>query len=179
MFSWRGTFDKHFEDGADDPSTPPYGGGETGGPTAPAPPPVSVGEQPPATGSRAQVAVAWARNQLGSDAYAGRCERFVESAYGAPPGTGYQSALQAASKLRLHEGPIGDAPAGALLYFGPKKNCPAGPRKYGHAGLSLGNGRMISALGTVKITDLNLKRNRVWQDAYLGWAKAPRRWPGR
>lgn len=29
VFQWRGTFDKHFEDGADDPSTPLYGSGPT------------------------------------------------------------------------------------------------------------------------------------------------------
>lgn len=40
-FGWRGTFDKHFEDGADDPSTPPYGSG-----TSPETPPA---EEPPAS----------------------------------------------------------------------------------------------------------------------------------
>jgi Ca2+-binding RTX toxin-like protein len=44
QFAWRGTFDKHFEDGADDPSIPPYGGttpAET--PPPETPPPVTVG----------------------------------------------------------------------------------------------------------------------------------------
>jgi hypothetical protein len=30
VFGWHGTFDKHFDDGAEHPSDPPYGGGTTG-----------------------------------------------------------------------------------------------------------------------------------------------------
>lgn len=46
-FGWRGTFDKHFEDGADDPSNPPYGSA-----TTPTEPTTTTDEEPPPTACR-------------------------------------------------------------------------------------------------------------------------------
>jgi hypothetical protein len=113
----------------------------------------------------------WARTQLGSTIWAYRCERFIEEAYG----TRYifKSAWVAAQHVALYHTPITAAPAGALVFFGPD----SANRGYGHVGLSLGDGRMISALETVQITDV--PHSRYWSSLYRGWAYAPASWPGR
>jgi cell wall-associated NlpC family hydrolase len=127
--------------------------------------------------AKAKAAVAWARGQLGSEAWAGKCEAFVERAYGVPPGRGFRSALAASKALDLHTSPLAEAPAGAVLYFDPSRNCTAARPGYGHAGLSLGGGKMISALGRVTVTDA--ARTATWRNAYIGWAYPPTAWPGR
>ncbi len=116
-------------------------------------------------------AVQWARTQLGSTIWAYRCERFVEEAYG----TRYifASAWVAAQHVTLHHSAVTTAPPGALVFFGPD----SANRGYGHVGLSLGGGKMISALETVQITDI--PKSPYWSSLYLGWAYAPASWPGR
>jgi hypothetical protein len=116
-------------------------------------------------------AVAWARTQIGSAVWAYRCERFIEEAYG----TRYQftSASDAARHLPLHSGAVTSVPPGSLVYFGPDRF----NRGYGHVGLSLGHGLIISALDTVQVTDV--AHSRYWRTLYVGWADAPPAWPGR
>jgi hypothetical protein len=116
-------------------------------------------------------ALEWAHTQLGSKIWAYRCERFVEEAYG----TRYifQSAWIAAQHVALHHAPITSAPPGTLVFFGPD----SANRGYGHVALSLGAGKMISALETVQITDV--PKSRYWSSLYRGWAYAPAAWPGR
>ena len=116
-------------------------------------------------------ALAWAKTQLGSSIWAWRCERFVEESYG----TRYQfaTAWSAANQLGLHAQPITQAPAGSLVFFGPD----GANHGYGHVGLSLGNGEMISALATVRMTDV--RTSPYWSSLYRGWADAPAGWPGR
>jgi hypothetical protein len=122
-------------------------------------------------GERAAGALTWVRSQLGQTIWAFRCERFVEEAFG----TRYQfeSAWDAAKNLRLHRGSIRSAPVGSLVYFRPD----AVNDGYGHVGLSLGGGKMISALDTVQITDVS--ESPFWRSLYRGWANAPLTWPGR
>jgi hypothetical protein len=120
-------------------------------------------------------AIGWARAQRGTGVWASYCERFVEEAYGTRGQ--FDTAAEAASALaatgQLRRGPISQAPAGTLVYFRPN----AINHGYGHVGLSLGHGRMISALTTVSVTDVS--RSRYWRDLYVGWAPAPGDWPGR
>jgi NlpC/P60 family len=125
----------------------------------------------------ARAAIAWARRQLGSAAWAGRCEAFIERAYSAPQGTRYQSAFAAAKALHLHKTPITEAPPGAILFFGPSVNCPRAISAYGHAGLSIGGGKMINAQGAIVETDA--ATSEMWRRAYLGWAYPRASWPGR
>jgi cell wall-associated NlpC family hydrolase len=132
----------------------------------PVPPP-----KPPKVEVRA--ATAWADGQVGSEKWRGRCQRFVESAYGAK--TGYANANEAAEAIGLRSGSVISVPAGALIYFQP--NCPGATGKYGHVGLSLGNGKMVSALGEVTVTDL--RTSNRWRKAYSGWTYPPKSWPGR
>jgi NlpC/P60 family len=116
-------------------------------------------------------ALQWSQTQLGSTIWAYRCERFVEEAYGTR--NIYASAWEAAKHIGLHREPIERAPVGSLVYFGPD----AANRGFGHVGLSLGGGRMLSALEAVGVTDV--KQNRYWSSLYRGWAYPPASWPGR
>ncbi len=122
-------------------------------------------------GEGRSTAVAWARTQSGSPIWAWRCERFVEEAYGTR--YIYATAWAAAQHLALHSGPVTGAPAGTLVFFGPD----SANRGFGHVGISLGGGRMISALQSVQITDIS--RSPYWNSLYRGWAYAPATWPGR
>jgi hypothetical protein len=122
-------------------------------------------------GDHRDAALGWARSQRRLRKWAWRCQRFVEEAYGTRGK--FDTAKQAAAKLGLRRGPVANAPPGALVYFGADR----ANRGFGHVGLSLGRGRMISALATVTVTDI--ARSRYWRGLYLGWADAPVAWPGR
>lgn len=121
-------------------------------------------------GDHGPEALAWARSQLHSTKWAWRCERFVEEAYGVR--FVFDSATQAEHRLPLHHGAVTTAPRGALVYFGPD----AYNRGWGHVGLSLGDGRIVSALASVRVTDVST--SRYWSRLYVGWASAPDSWPG-
>src|SRR4051812_20435237 len=90
-------------------------------------------------GDRENGAVEWADAQKGSSAWYYRCEKFVENAY-ATEGQFY-SAWAAATQIGLHPGTVTDAPRGSLMFFGPDQATNQG---YGHVGISLGGGRMVS-----------------------------------
>jgi hypothetical protein len=121
-------------------------------------------------GVRNSAAVAWAKSEAGNPRWNFYCELFVEEAYGTSGQ--FQSAAVAAKQMSLHKGSITSAPVGALVYFAPNSVNP-----YGHVGLSIGGGKMISALDKVQIT--NVPKDRYWSSLYIGWAQAPAKWPGR
>jgi cell wall-associated NlpC family hydrolase len=127
----------------------------------------------PGASARAKAAVAWARSQLGSERWFGRCQSFVQRAYGAPGGA-FRTANDAAAKLGVRKRPLTDAPIGALVYF---RTIPGVTAKTGHVGIYVGGGKIISALGTVRIT--GAAPGSVWHRAYAGWVEAPASWPGR
>lgn len=121
-------------------------------------------------GGRELGALAWAKSQLGSRSWNWYCERFVEFAYGTS--NRYRSAWAAASSIGLIGSPPQTAPAGTLMFFGPHHT----NGYYGHVGISLGDGRMISGLSTVRIDRVV---SGYWRSLYRGWNYAPRSWPGR
>ena len=122
-------------------------------------------------GHHRETALAWARTMLRNAHFAGYCQRFVEEAHGTRGR--FKTAASAARKLNPRNGSPRSAPAGTLMFFRASDV----NHGYGHVGLSLGDGRMISALKTVSVTDV--AGSRYWKDAYLGWADAPAAWPGR
>jgi len=150
---------------------PPKSVNEQGGPTLTPPEVADGGGLGGGPDEGRSSALEWARTQLGSTIWAYRCERFVEEAYG----TRYifASAWTAAQHAALHRTSITNAPAGTLVFFGPD----SANRGYGHVGLSLGAGKMLSALETVQVTDV--PKSRYWSSLYHGWAYAPASWPGR
>ena len=93
------------------------------------------------------------------------CERFVEVCYGTK--NLYPNAATAGKALVTHKGmsALSQAPVGAILYFAAN----AGNQHQGHAGLYLGDGRMVSA------TPNGVKMERVDSPAYsgqfVGWAE--------
>lgn len=122
-------------------------------------------------GNHRDTALAWARTQVGLERWAWRCERFVEEAYGTRER--FPTAAAASSAVMLHREPITAAPPGSLVYFAADTY----NQRYGHVGLSVGGGKMISALTRVAITDV--PRAAYWRNLYVGWADAPATWPGR
>ena len=123
-------------------------------------------------GSRRREALAWAKTQLGQTRWAWHCERFVEVAYGTSDRFPSAAAAAATLKLKARDAPQ-NAPAGTLMYFAKSKY----NRRFGHVGISLGDGRMISALRTVSTS--NVRRSTYWRNLYRGWAEAPSTFPGR
>lgn len=115
--------------------------------------------------SPASRAIAWAERLDGSRRYAWYCERFVENAFGT--GGLYETAWDAGLALGLHDGA---APRGALVFFRPDPT----NHGYGHVGISLGQGRMISALARVMVT--SIAHSRYWSRLYAGWAPVPASW---
>ena len=121
--------------------------------------------------SRERGAFDWASGFTRSTGWAYRSERFVEEAYGTR--RQYQSPREALTKLRINHGPPESAPLGTLMLFRADKV----NRKLGHVGLSVGGGAMLSALD--KVTRTDVAGSRYWTNIYVGWAHAPRGWPGR
>src|SRR5688500_7866886 len=123
--------------------------------------------------TKGQKAVAWAKSMLGRQDWNNLCERFVEEAYGTR-GV-FPSAKDAAKQLVTHKGSasLRTAPVGALLYFSADETNDG----FGHAGIYLGKGEMISARPdgvTVERVDTPYNSAR-----YVGWGPAPSKFPGR
>lgn len=118
-------------------------------------------------------ALEWASGFYGSRAWAFRSERFVEAAYAEDGKRGFTSPRVAIRKLRLRRGSPKLAPKGTLMLFEADRI----NRGLGHVGLSLGGGRMLSALDEVRDTDV--ANSAYWRHIYVGWAPAPSRWLGR
>lgn len=116
-------------------------------------------------------ALKWVLGQRGSSDWSWYCERLVEEAYGIRGA--YPNAAAAYRAMGIHPGSISAAPRGALVFF----RADSSNRGFGHVGLSLGGGSMISALDTVRA--VNAAGSRYWRSLYLGWADAPEAWPGR
>lgn len=119
----------------------------------------------PAALTPAARAIVWAEHRRGSAAWAWYCERFVENAF--TTRGRYETAWEAALDLGLRAGP---APRGTLVFFYPD----ATNHGYGHVGISLGGGRMISALA--RVTESAIAGSRYWSALYAGWAPAPASW---
>lgn len=123
-------------------------------------------------GRREDGAIDWAGGFTGSPAWAYRDERFVELAY-AIKRPRYKSARHLRRHVFLRPGDPKLAPLGTLMLFRPDRY----NGFVGHVGLSQGNGTMLSALNTVRTTDV--ANVPYWREGYLGWARAPRNWRGR
>lgn len=134
-------------------------------------------------GAREERAAQWATAEKNSPnprmsdqlrhAWSGFCESFVEIAFGTIGRFGSATIHYnwQRSAGRIHTDP--NPPRGALVFYG-------GGDGYGHIGVSIGGGQVISTQG------LSGQYLPVWQhgvtalsNPYLGWAYAPPDWPGR
>lgn len=112
-------------------------------------------------------AIAWARGQLGSRSWGGRCEAFTRTALGFPGQYPSANAAWAASGEK-HPGDF-NPPAGVPVFWaltGP--NAP-----YGHVALSIGGGKAISSSNEAGHAVVSVISIRGFTDAYAhyrGWA---------
>ena len=138
-------------------SIPLPGGGKIGGIGAGAE--VIGGDLAAAPGSAN--AIGWAMSRIGQGGWAGWCERFVENAFGT--GGRHASAWAAAQAMMTNPGgAMANAPAGTLLFFRPD----ASNQGFGHVGISLGDGRMVSATNNgPEVTG----SSNYWQGLFAGW----------
>lgn len=130
--------------------------------------------------TKTQKAVSWAKAQVGSYAYDGLCERFVENAYGTQGKYGSAIANYNAQKQagRINTSRT-NIPAGALVFA----YYPAYDRGYGHVQLSIGGGKFVSGgMGRDqygRLTGPTVQIRSTLPAGYLGWSYAPTGWPGR
>ena len=119
----------------------------------------------PAQKQSGEKAVETALGYMGRYDWNNYCERFVEVCYGTK--NLYPNAATAGRALATHKGmsALAQAPVGAILYFAAN----AGNQQQGHAGLYLGDGRMVSA------TPNGVKMERVdspiYAGQFVGWAE--------
>lgn len=119
----------------------------------------------PAQKQSGEKAVETALGYMGRYDWNNYCERFVEVCYGTK--NLYPNAATAGKALATHKGmsALTQAPVGAIVYFAAN----AGNQQQGHAGLYLGDGRMVSA------TPNGVRIERVDSPAYagqfIGWAE--------
>jgi hypothetical protein len=121
--------------------------------------------------SKSTTAIAWAMTELGNQGWNGRCEVFVENAYG----TQYKFLTAQKAADNLHPTTATTPPVGALVFF--KYFNPTDNAWDGHVGIYIGNNQFISATNSgVQIKDLT-----AWSSVYPyeGWAAAPSTWPGK
>lgn len=128
---------------------------------------------PAPAATRETKAVVWGNSQVGSQAYPGLCERFVENAYNMSGR--FASAIAAYRSLKasgaIHTNATG-IPTGALVFSqGPADG------GYGHVMLSRGDGTFVS--GGANGPTVKMFSTPNPGSTYLGWAYAPASWPGR
>jgi NlpC/P60 family protein len=128
----------------------------------------NIGPDDP-TPPRERHAISWALDRQGHQEYNGWCAKFVANAFGAGS-YGYNTAWQGAQAWGMKTSP---APRGALVFFAPHST----NGNAGHVGISLGDGRMVSAeTSGVRVSNYT---GPYWGSLYRGWNYAPASWPGR
>src|SRR5215471_18181811 len=109
---------------------------------------------------RQAISAQWALNQLGAQNYHNLCERFIENAYGTS--SRYASAAAASGDLMNNTDPS-QADVGDLVFFRPD----ASNGGYGHVGIYLGNGEMVSATnGGITRDSIN---SPYWKNLLVGF----------
>lgn len=118
---------------------------------------------------KAALAAAWAVQQAGADAWNNYCQRFIENAYGTLGQ--YRSAAAAIGGLKPRRTLEGARPGDVVLFAADPSN-----QFNGHAGIYLGNGRMVSATPTgVRETGVT---DGPFGNLFVGIAQAPDEWQG-
>ena len=114
--------------------------------------------------TQVQMAITWAKKQVGSSAYAGRCQAFVADAYSKGAGMTRRSASTAKAARNLWRVSTSrkDIPVGAAVYF----DSPTAPSA-GHVALYIGNNQVIHAFSSIKIMTVDAVIGAGY--AYQGW----------
>lgn len=145
--------------------------------------PAEAAEGTTLTDAQITAVLNWAYANAYGSAYSNyQCLAYVYQAYhnaigiNISPSGSYSSAIEASRNLKLHSG---EAPRGAIVFW----EAAPGNSYYGHAGISLGGGRAISANVTLpnssqKVWEHDIEGFLYYGDgssrklAYIGWA-----WP--
>lgn len=100
--------------------------------------------------TQVEAAIAWARRQVGSNAYSGRCQAFVADSYSKGAGMTRRSAATATAAWQSWcvSTSKSNIPVGAAVYF-------KGSGAAGHVGLYIGNGQVIHSYPKVMISNIN------------------------
>jgi cell wall-associated NlpC family hydrolase len=126
-------------------------------------------------------ALAWAKEQVGSDAYAFRCLAFVEDAYEIANQIeifGGSTAAESAGEYGTQTEPS-IPPEGVFVFYDSFGTLFNTYKNWGHVGLSLGDGSVVHAWDKVRIDDYlsveKLQGAAGWtQPSYLGWTPVAR-----
>ena len=124
----------------------------------------------PQQATRQAMSAQWALQQLGAQNYLNLCQRFIENAYGT---SGRYASAAAASNQLMNNRNMEDADVGDLVFFRPD----ASNGGYGHVGIYLGNGEMVSATnGGITRDSLS---SPYWKNLLVGFGDPPDQWQGR
>ena len=120
--------------------------------------------------------VNWASAQEGKDCWYERCMGFVSDAFKVcenRPGSAndLKDSLESAGVFYSKENGW-EPPRGSVVFF--SANHPY--EDEGHIGISLGGGRVIHSLGTVRIETIDEIEENSVINSYLGWAYPPEGW---
>lgn len=132
--------------------------------------------------NKAALAAAWATSNISAQDWNWLCQRFVENAYGTSGQ--FFSAQAAGNALITHpylgipeaqnKDPLEGAEVGDLVFFAADET----NRGFGHVGIYVGNGEMVSATaGGVKKD--HIFNSPYWANRFRGWGDAPDAWKGR
>ena len=114
--------------------------------------------------TQVELAIAWAKNLVGTAQYSGRCQAFVADCYFRGAGMARRSAstAKAARNLWRVSTSRSGIPAGAAVYF----DSPTAPTA-GHVGLCIGNDQIIHAFGKIKLMSVDSVIGAGYK--YQGW----------
>lgn len=138
----------------------------------------------PKSGINVVKMINWARSQVGKSSFvayhlpgnptsksAGYCGRFVNSCYwvgGARKGFMSCPNDVKGRWMKMGSGQDGNPPMGAVLFFRGSKMNPKTGSRYGHTGISVGNGYFIHAgCSTIRLQKLDIHATGYLQ--YYGW----------
>lgn len=129
----------------------------------------SAATVPVITLEEANAAAIWARSQVGSTGYHTRCPQFVRDCFYYGAGYSYWSVDGNARTLAdrwMVCNSDSNIPIGALVFYDYITDLGEGLRNYGHVGIYVGDGQVVSALKTVTIHGIHSLSNC----AFIGWS---------
>jgi cell wall-associated NlpC family hydrolase len=130
-------------------------------------------------------AIAWARQRLGSTAYASRCLAFVEDAYERPNHLEVFGGDFAHESAELYgaRNNTGTPPTGAFVFYDNTGELFGLRQNWGHVGLCIGDGQVVHAWDRVRIDHClavqNLRGPSGWDaPRWVGWTPIQRIFEG-
>lgn len=126
-------------------------------------------------------AISWAKDKIGSEAYAFKCLAFVEDAYEESNSVeifGGSTAKESADEYEAEKN-TGFPPIGAFVFYDTYGTIYNEYKNYGHVGLHMGNGQVIHSWDRVRVDHyLDVQKLATapgWTSPqYIGWAPVER-----